>query len=94
MKKQPQLSPLATALLRAEADTLTCREVAGNEARKHIWDSIQRMRVSVNDETVDQFAHEQECTVNAMIGLLNEWSMVLQTLRRVEEEGAAAWPAF
>jgi hypothetical protein len=42
------------------------------------------MRVSVSDETVDQFSLEQECTVNAMLALLNEWADLLKVMRLVE----------
>jgi hypothetical protein len=86
MKKQPRLTPLGTALLRAEADMVTGREVVGDQSTRHIWDSIQRMRVSVSDETIDQFSREQECTVNAMLALLNEWADLLKVMRLVERE--------
>ena len=48
------------------------------------------MQERLSAETLNQFAHEQEATVAAMLELLNDWAAMLELLRRIEVEVTAA----
>lgn len=47
------------------------------------------MQAQSSAETLNQFAHEQEATVTAMLSLLDDWAAMLALLRRMEIEAAA-----